>query len=255
MASVARRGEARKARDVFLARTAAAGPAGDDDRRAITGSVIDIVSASSDGVIPIAPGPSPALALIVEGWVYRAHMLADGGRQITDILLPGDVVGTTAASRDMGHDIRACGRARVAMLRRDVVTGRDSLSLRHRWEWMRDAEARSLRSRLVSLGRRDACGRVAHFMAEMHGRLRQVGLVEDDAFTCPLTQEQLADVLGLTPVHVNRVLQRLRRDGLILFNRPRVVVPDLARLHAAGCYEGPCDVRPASLAEQFGARP
>jgi CRP-like cAMP-binding protein len=74
-------------------------------------------------------------------------------------------------------------------------------------------------------------------MAEFHARMGQVGMAEDGTFACPLTQEQVADVLGLTSVHVNRVLQRLRREGLVIFSRGQVIIPSLARLHAAGLYE------------------
>lgn len=227
--------------DVFFARTAAAGPPSEVDRSAIAGSVIEIVALGSDWMIPDPPSPYTQLRLIVEGWAYRAHTLADGARQITDILLPGDLLGWSPIEpQDVEHEIRTSGRMQVAVLRRDVVTGRDIPSLQRRWEWVLDAEAQTLRSRLISLGRRDARGRVAHLMVELHDRLRQVGLVEGGAFTCPLTQEQLADVLGLTSVHVNRVLQRLRREGLVMFSSRRVVLPNLAGLHAvAGVAERP----------------
>lgn len=238
-ASVGPQDEARRACELFFARTAAVGPASEDDRRAVIGSVTEILKVGSDGLVPVPLRSTSQLQLIVEGWAYRAHTLQDGARQITDVLLPGDVLGcSTKASRGTEHEIRACGRAEVALLRRDIFNGRELPSLRRRWEWVRDAEARVLRSRLVSLGRRDARERVAHFLAELHRRLHQVGLAEGGAFMCPLTQEQLADVLGLTGVHVNRVLQRLRSEGLVIVNRPRVVIPDLARLHAAaGFYE------------------
>jgi CRP-like cAMP-binding protein len=137
---------------------------------------------------------------------------------------------------DAGTELRACGPARVAVLRKEVLVDRGSRALARCWEWARDAETQSLRHRLVSLGRRDARLRIAHFMSELHDRLRRVGLAHDDAFDCPLTQEQLADVLGLTPVHVNRVLQALRRQGLLRFNRPRITFPDLDRLHAEAGY-------------------
>jgi CRP-like cAMP-binding protein len=244
MASAAPRNEATKACDVFFARTAAAGPASDDDHRAIIGSVIQIVSVGRNRPLPVSPIPSTNLQLIVEGWAYRAHTLADGARQITDILLPGDFYSlNVTASFASEHDVRAFEHAQVAVVRSDIVTGSELPSLRRRWEWVRDAEAHRLRSRLISLGRRDARQRVAHFMAEMHDRLRQVGLADDVVFTCPLTQKQLADVLGLTSVHVNRVLQRLRAECVVMFNRSRVVIPDLARLHAAaGLDGGPADV-------------
>ncbi|WP_332811155.1 Crp/Fnr family transcriptional regulator [Sphingomonas sp.] len=164
--------------------------------------------------------------------------MRDGARQITDVLLPGDFCGWAAsASDEIAHEIRASGAVRVAVLRKDLIAGRTLPALERGQDWARDAEARILRSRLVSLGRRDARGRVAHFISEVHDRLQRVGLADGGIFTSPLTQEQLADVLGLTTVHVNRVLQRIRYDGLVAYNKRRVSILDLAGLHAAAGFE------------------
>jgi hypothetical protein len=231
---------AERACELFFARIAPAGPVGPDERRAMAQSVVDIISVNGDRLIPARARPSTHLHLLLEGWAYRAHMLPDGARQITDIFVPGDFCRWAApASWDTGQDIRACGRARFAVLRKDGA-GPERAALRRSWEWVRDAETRILHSRLVSLGRRDAHARVAHFISELHERLQRVGLVNGGVFTCPLTQEQLADVLGLTAVHINRVLQKLRAERLVLINRPHIYIPDLARLHeAAGFNEGP----------------
>jgi CRP-like cAMP-binding protein len=234
----ARRGEAEEGCEVYFARTATVGPASEDDRRAIRGSVLERVVLRSGGNLHASSRSSTNLRLIVDGWVYRAHVLPDGSRQITDLLLPGEFVEPPTPADPIGHDFRACGHVQIALMRGEIVTGRESLSLSRRWEWAREQQARILRSRLVSLGRRNAFSRVAHLMAEFHARLDQVGMADDRTFACPLTQEQLADVLGLTSVHVNRVLQRLRREGLVIFSRGQVVLPNLARLHAAGLYEG-----------------
>jgi CRP-like cAMP-binding protein len=228
----------------FFAKSRHVGPLGADDRRAVVEAVVSVVSVPRGRSLANHAQSSAHVHLLVEGWAFRAHILPDGARQITDIVLPGDIFdcGRTA-SREAEQDVRACGPARVAVLRKDVVVGGEASPLRRSWDWARDAEAHLLRSRLVSLGRRGARERVAHFVSEIHDRLHQVGLVNGGAFTCPLTQEQLADVLGLTPVHVNRMLQRLRREGLLTFNRRRVFIPDLARLHAAaGFDEGLVDV-------------
>lgn len=230
------RPEASEVRDLFFARTAAAGPASDDERNAIIRAMLGIVSIGSNQVLTAASRPSE-LRLIVQGWVYRAQALANGTRQITDILLPGDAIETTSTFDDPGEEMRASGSVQLAVLHRDVLAGCGSAPLRRRWEWMRGEQERLLRSRLVSLGRRDAVGRVTHLMAELRYRLRQVGLVHHNTFTCPLTQEQLGDAPGLTSVHVNRVLQRLRQQGLMIFDRPRVVIPSVRRLHVAAQYE------------------
>lgn len=228
----------RAACEPFFARIAPAGTLGADDRRAIIEAVAEIQPVANGRLLPVSRRATFHLHLLVEGWAYRAQTLRDGARQITDVLLPGDFCGwAPSTSDDSAQEIRASGAVGVAILRKDVIAGRALSALERGWEWARDAEARILRSRVVSLGRRDAHGRVAHFIAEVHDRLRRVGLAEGGVFTCPLTQEQLADVLGLTTVHINRVLQRIRYEGLATINKRRVSILDLAGLHAAAGFE------------------
>ena len=83
---------------------------------------------------------------------------------------------------------------------------------------------------LVNLGRRSADVRMAHFMLELGARLRLVGIGDQGGFACPLTQYHLADALGLSAVHVNRVLRHLREAGLLTFQRGRVRFNDIVRL-------------------------
>nr|WP_276039880.1 Crp/Fnr family transcriptional regulator [Sphingomonas sp. GM_Shp_1] len=96
---------------------------------------------------------------------------------------------------------------------------------------------RRLRARLVSLGRRDARERLAYLMAETHARLAGFGLTENNGFDWPFTQEHLADILGLTPVHINRVLGRLRGEGLLVVRNRHVAILDVAGLHRAGGFD------------------
>ena len=91
---------------------------------------------------------------------------------------------------------------------------------------------------LVGLGRRDAVTRTAHFLVELGLRLELVGLGGGAGFACPLNQYQLADVLGLTAIHLNRVLRRLRERGLATFRDGRVVFHDLPRLRALAGHHG-----------------
>jgi CRP-like cAMP-binding protein len=88
----------------------------------------------------------------------------------------------------------------------------------------------SNRDRIVALGRRSARGRVAYLLCELMWRQRAVGLAEDDAIQLPLTQVELADTLGLTSVHVNRILQGFRRDNLIALAHHRLTLLDVGRL-------------------------
>ena len=180
------------------------------------------------------PLSAESLCRLVEGWVFREQVLRNGARQITDVLLPGDVIpASMLAPRSHGWETVACGEARI------LVYGRSSVLRSAALQRIRDrairAEVRSLRGRIVSLGRRDARARIAHLFCELHARLDRAGLVTRDGFGCPLTQEQIGDILGLTSVHVNRTLMQLRAEGLLLVGRPQVVIKDLDGLrHVAG---------------------
>jgi CRP-like cAMP-binding protein len=90
-----------------------------------------------------------------------------------------------------------------------------------------------LRAWIVNIGRRPAFERVAHLMCELHLRLKNVGFAPGGDVALPLTQETLADAFGLTPLHVNRVLQRLRAEGLIELKGGRLRIPSYRRLRDA----------------------
>lgn len=85
---------------------------------------------------------------------------------------------------------------------------------------------------LVDIGRRNALERTAHFLLELGARLKLVGLGTNEGYDCPLSQYLLADALGLSVVHVNRVLRELREEGLLTFQKGRVTFDDFERLVA-----------------------
>jgi CRP-like cAMP-binding protein len=87
---------------------------------------------------------------------------------------------------------------------------------------------------MLNIGRREAHNRIAHLFCEMLVRLRAVGLVEDYAYDLPISQAELGDALGITTVHVNRVLQQMRADGLIVTKGTRLTIPDWGRLKEVG---------------------
>ena len=132
----------------------------------------------------------------------------------------------------MDHSIAAITPVRLA-----VIAWQEVLDLTlHRpriatalW-WSGQQEEAILRERIVALGRRDARGRVAYLLCELFWRHKLVGLAEDHLVTLPLTQSDLADALGLTPVHINRVLQEFRRNGLLSLEQRTLTLHDLQRL-------------------------
>ena len=99
--------------------------------------------------------------------------------------------------------------------------------------WATLVDEAVLRSWIVNIGRRDAYQSIGHLMCELYLRLKNVGLTDDHRFELPLTQEEIGDALGLTPVHVNRVLQRMRSEELISFSHGALAIHDYRKLEKA----------------------
>jgi CRP-like cAMP-binding protein len=173
------------------------------------------------------------LHVLASGWAARIKHLPDGSRQITAFLIPGDLCDLQLMIlEEMDHDIVALTAVTLACIAEDAL---ESLPLRapevaHAlWRSALVDEA-ILRQWLTSVGRRDARSAIAHMLCELHFRMTTAGLARDDAIDLPITQAQLADATGLTGVHVNRVLQGLRGDGLITLSRRQLTIHDIARL-------------------------
>ncbi|RZL84207.1 MAG: Crp/Fnr family transcriptional regulator [Sphingomonas sp.] len=113
------------------------------------------------------------------------------------------------------------------------VTERAPAIARALW-WSTLVDEAVLRHWLINVGQRDAYHRIAHLFCELWERASRVGLVSGGAFDLPLTQEQLGDTLGLTSVHTNRVLQRMRGEGMITLESKRLTIRDMQAIrHAA----------------------
>jgi CRP-like cAMP-binding protein len=178
--------------------------------------------------------------LMIEGWSCRYSIVDDGRRQITAFLVPGDFcdVHITMMGR-MDHSIGALGRARVAFISKDLmaeVAERPALT-RSLW-WASLIDEGILRAWLVNMGRRDAYDRVAHLICELEARLKSVGIGSADRFELPLTQEDLGDALGLTPVHINRVLRRLRERNLMTLSNKTLTIENLPELRRQSGFDG-----------------
>ncbi|MGQ0560126.1 MAG: Crp/Fnr family transcriptional regulator [Sphingosinicella sp.] len=172
--------------------------------------------------------------LLLDGWGYRYKFGRDGGRQIVAFLVPGDLCDIKAFLLDrMDHSIGLLSEARVrAIPAIELIELMDRFPMIERALWWASlVDEATLREWLLNIGQRDAFERIAHLFCELWVRLQVVGLVDaDDAFDLPLTQEGLGDTTGLTPVHVNRTLQRLRREKLIATRRGHIEICDPRRL-------------------------
>ncbi len=175
-------------------------------------------AAGSD--IVVEGEPNSHAYLLSSGWMCSYKLLKDGGRQIIEFHVPGDFIGLQEIlSKNSTHSIQAITPVRLntiqvpsiidAMAREPLLSGA-ILRLAAREEAM-------VVEHLLDLGRRCAVVRMAHFLLELGIRLKMVHLATDEGFECPLNQYLLADSLGLTAVHVNRVLRQLRERNLLMF--------------------------------------
>jgi CRP-like cAMP-binding protein len=179
--------------------------------------------------------------VVVSGWMAETRILPDGRRQIFSFLVPGDVAVVESQSDIGSRGLVALTRVEIADVA-GLASGAQaeglSLSLR---EAVRRREDR-LFDQIVRIGRLTAKERMLNLLLELHDRLSGVGLVREGAFRSPLTQENFADALGLSVVHINRTVQQLRREGSVTFGRGSVTLHQPHKLAAAACYQRGGDI-------------
>ena len=181
--------------------------------------------------------PPKRSCLILDGFAYRHKVTVDGTRQIVSVHIAGDFVDLDGALLNIAdHNVQALTRCEVAFIPRDairaLIASRPKVGMAMWVDTLIDGSI--FREWVVNVGRRDARARIAHLLCEVARRLEAAGLVEEYRYELPMTQEQLADACGLTPVHVNRVLKAMEREGVIERNRRFINIPDWERLRRAG---------------------
>lgn len=183
-----------------------------------------------------------SVCIILAGLAYRYKLLPGGHRQILGYLIPGDLCDLSFTIVDRAdHSVAAVVETRIAKIpvRRFIEALATSANVTLGLHLSAHLDAVIMREWLLNVGQRKAHQRLSHFLCEMAVRLRMVGEMKDDgSFDFPLSQSMLADTVGLTPVHINRTLQRLRAEGLIVLNRRRLTITDMQRLVAIGGFEG-----------------
>jgi CRP-like cAMP-binding protein len=192
----------------------------------------------------LAQGREPrAPHFVLTGWACRMRELADGRRQIINILLPGDAIGLRRQGRFLAPaHVLALTSMRTIEAPEIAIAWRD----RERVPGLAAAldlavaeEEFFLMGQIMRLGRQTAYERVAHLFVELDYRLSARGLANSNSFPLPLTQEMLADVTGLSVVHVNRTLQQMRREGFIELARGRLTLLNREALRKAGEFVAP----------------
>ncbi|KZD08767.1 Crp/Fnr family transcriptional regulator [Oceanibaculum pacificum] len=171
--------------------------------------------------------------VLAKGWACSYKMLPGGTRQIVDFQIPGDFFGLRSILfRTSDHNVEP-----VTKIEASEILATDLLDAFQRAPrlatavlWAASRDEAMVVEHLVSIGRRNGEERMAHFLLEMSARLMLVGQGDRTGFDCPLSQYLLADALGLSAVHVNRVLRTLRHDGLVTFQRGRVTFHNIDAL-------------------------
>lgn len=172
---------------------------------------------------------SPDYYLVECGFAMRYHLLHDGRRQVYSIVVPGDIIGL-AAIRLAVSPKSVCSLSEMQLQRLhadqflDTASRSPSLSLAMMCYLAHELSLHY--DRLIELGRQSPVERVAHFLLRLHSRLQMAGCASATMFDMPLSQEVVGDLLGLSAPHVNRMLHRLRSDGLISMHRRHIELTD-----------------------------
>lgn len=173
--------------------------------------------------------------LVLQGFACRYKLLSDGSRAITAFLIPGDFSHFQISLLNvMDHSVATLTPSLIVDIPKAeidfLVATHPRLAQALSWAGLVD-EAIS-REWLASMGRRSADRQLAHLFCELLLRLRTIGCATDSGFELPLTQEEIGDTIGISSVHVNRILQQLRDDGLIGQRGKTVTVVDVERLQS-----------------------
>lgn len=178
--------------------------------------------------------------LILEGFTCVYKLSVEGKRQIMALYVPGDI----PDMQSLHLKVLDINIASISPCKLGFIQHEDLRRLCERYPrftaafWRETLVHGSIfREWLLNNGQRDAYSRIAHLICELKLRMNAVGLAEEKTFFMPVTQAELADATGLTPVHVNRVLQMLRADGLIITEKQQITVPDLYKLQEAGEFD------------------
>jgi CRP-like cAMP-binding protein len=213
-----------------------------EEERRVVSSIIEepaFIGARED---LIREGDRPTSStLLVDGFAGRYKVLQNGSRQITAVHGPGDFIDLHSfLLKRMDHGVVTLTNCRIAKAPHEALKSVTETHphLARMFSLMTLIDGAIHREWLVSMGRRGALGHTAHLLCEVYKQLELVNLASEGRFMFPITQSDLADMLGLSTVHVNRVLQELRAKQLIEWRGPQVRILDWARLASTAEFDG-----------------
>jgi CRP-like cAMP-binding protein len=212
----------------------------ESDRNAILALPLSVRSVQA-GQYLVWDGDKPQYTcLLVSGFACRHKLAGDGGRQIVSIHLRGDIIDLqNSLLGTADHNVQMLTAGEIAMIPieavRDLALRHPSVGMAMWYETL--VEGSIFREWVLNIGRRDARTRIAHLLCELALRMESADLGEHINYELPITQEQLADSVALTSVHVNRTLMKLEEDGLITRRRRMITVIDWKQMIIVADFE------------------
>ncbi|MBX9931546.1 MAG: Crp/Fnr family transcriptional regulator [Methylobacterium sp.] len=178
--------------------------------------------------------------LLLQGWAFRYKLLDDGKRQILSLYVPGDIPDLQSLHlRVMDHNLAALTPSTVAFIPHDALRDLTARFPGLTMALWRDTliDSSIAREWMTNIGRRSTHGRIAHLFCEIYLKLHAVGLASEYRCEMAPTQNEIADAIGVSNVHVNRVLQDLRANGLIAYHGNDLVIRDWGALVRLAQYD------------------
>jgi CRP-like cAMP-binding protein len=209
--------------------------------RRLSPKELDFVSQFKKGELSVDKGGTvlaeatrnPHLYTILSGWAFRYKLLDDGRRQIVNYAMPGDMVGLQGTLLgEMQHSVEALSPMLMCVFEREELMSlfRAHPELAYDVTWIAAREETILDENLLSVGRRNAVERLAYLLAFIAERARDVGLFNGSPMEFPITQQHVADTLGLSLVHTNKTLRKLAQKKLLRWNAGACEILDLDEL-------------------------
>jgi CRP/FNR family transcriptional regulator, anaerobic regulatory protein len=183
---------------------------------------------------------SPHIFTILEGWAVRYKAFPDGKRQVLNFALPGDLLGLQSSLfNQMTHSVEALTDVTLCVFPRQRIWElyKNHPGLGYDLTWLASREESIIAEHLANVGQRPAFARIAYMIVYLFNRARRAGLADKNTMKLPITQEHLADAMGLSIVHTNKTLKRLRATGWLDWKRDELIIRDEAQLTAVAEYD------------------
>ncbi|MBJ6126376.1 Crp/Fnr family transcriptional regulator [Microvirga splendida] len=212
-----------------------------DEERQVLGSLpVQVATFKPDrDIVRIGDRPSQSF-MVLQGFTCVYKLTAEGKRQIVAFHVPGDLPDLQSLHlKVMDHSVATVSACTLGFIPHEALYDLCNRYPRITAALWRETlvDASIFREWMTGIGRREAYNRMAHLLCELLVRLKAVGVAEDETFDLPVTQTELADAIGASTVHVNRVLQELRADGLIRSRGTQIQILDWDRLKEAGDFD------------------